>query len=125
MASPVIFVVDDDADVRTAVRRLLLALRHPVRLFGSAEQFLSDTDRGSSGCLILDVRLPGMTGPQLQQRLSDLSWELPIVFITAHEDPHSRDAALRNGAIAYLPKPFAGDELLTSVRRALAARNPA
>jgi FixJ family two-component response regulator len=125
MASPVIFVVDDDAAVRRAVRRLLLGLRHPVRLFGSAEQFLSDTDLGSQGCLILDVRLPGMTGPQLQQRLGDLKWELPVIFITAHEDPHSRDAALRNGAVAYLPKPFPGDALLTSVRRALAVRDSA
>ena len=117
--SQVIFVVDDDTSVRTAVRRLLLSLRYPVRLFASAEEFLAQTDSGARGCLVLDVRLPGMTGLQLQQQLFDQDWKLPIVFITAHDDDESRDLALRRGAIAYLRKPFERDGLLGGVRRAL------
>ena len=117
--SHVIFVVDDDASVRTAVRRLLMSLHYPVRLFASAEQFLSQTDSQARGCLVLDLRLPGMTGLQLQQQLCDQDWKLPVVFITAHQDDESRDLALRRGAVAYLRKPFERDQLLGSVRTAL------
>jgi len=119
MTSRVIFVVDDDASVRTAVRRLLLSLRYPVRLFGSAEEFLSNTDSEARGCLILDLRLPGMNGLELQQQLCDRGWKLPVLFITAHDDEASRDLALRRGAVAYLRKPFDRDRLLGGVRDAL------
>ena len=119
MMSEMIFVVDDDASVRKAVRRLLLSLHYPVRLFASAEEFLSQTDSGARGCLVLDLRLPGMTGLQLQQRLCDEDWKLPVVFITAHDDEESRDLALRRGAVAYLRKPFERDRLLGGVRDAL------
>jgi len=120
----VIFVVDDDESVRTAVRRLLLALHLPVRLFASAEQFLSDTERGGGGvrgCLILDLKLPGMSGLQLQEQLVQEEWKLPIVFISAHDDEESRDAALRMGAISYLRKPFDRQQFLESVNKAVAA----
>ena len=119
MAGPVIFVVDDDASVRRAVRRLLLSLRHTVRVFASAEQFLSDAVGDAQGCLILDVRLPGISGLQLQQRLAEQKSTLPVIFITAHDDAESREAALRGGAIDYLAKPFECEKLLASVRRAL------
>ena len=119
MTSQVIFVVDDDTSVRTAVRRLLMSMRYPVRLFASAEEFLSQIDSGARGCLVLDVRLPGMNGLQLQQRLCEQDWKLPVVFITAHDDDDSRDLALRRGAVAYLRKPFDRDGLLGGVRRAL------
>ena len=119
MASPIVFVVDDEISVRRAVRRLVLSLRHPVRLFSSAEQFLSQTESGTRGCLILDMRLPGITGLQLQQRLADQNWKLPVIFITAHDDAEARATALRGGAIDYLPKPFSCDQLLASVRRAM------
>ena len=119
MALPVVFVVDDDVSIRTAVRRLLLSLRHPVRLFASAEQFLSHTEPGAPGCLVLDMRLPGITGLELQRRLAEQKWDLPVIFITAHDDAETREAALRCGAIDYLPKPFECDRLLAGVRRAL------
>jgi FixJ family two-component response regulator len=119
MDSHVIFVVDDDASVRTAVRRLLASVRLPVRLFASAEQFLSDTKSGARGCLILDVRLPGMDGLQLQQQLAEREWALPVIFMTAHEDEELRDAAMRRGAVAYLRKPFDREHLLASVHGAL------
>ena len=120
MASPVVFIVDDDASVRTAVRRLVSSLRHSTRVFSSAEQFLSHNDPGARGCLILDMRLPGMSGLELQQRLAEENWNLPVVFITAHDDASEREAALRGGAIDYLTKPFDCDRLLAVVRRALA-----
>ena len=119
MDAPVVYVIDDDFSVRTALRRLLLSLGHPVQLFASAEQFLANTDSGARGCLILDLMLPGMSGLELQARLADDGWKLPVIFITAHDDPASRDAALRENAIAYLSKPFGRDEVLTPVRRAM------
>ena len=119
MDPPQIFVVDDDASVRTAVRRLLLSLHYPVRLFGSAEQFLADIRRGTRGCLILDLRLPGMSGLQLQRQLVSEDWKMPIVFISAHDDDESRNAALRMGAISYLRKPFERQQFLESVQTAI------
>jgi FixJ family two-component response regulator len=120
MAGPVIFVVDDDASVRKAVRRLLLPLQHPVRLFATAEHFLANADRNAQGCLILDMKLPGISGLQLQQRLAKEGWQLPVVFITAHGNEQSLDAALRGGAIDYLTKPFSCDKLLRAVAQGLA-----
>lgn len=120
MALPVIFVIDDDPSVRVAVRRLLLSLSHPVQLFGSAEEFLAQADASACGCVILDVSLPGMNGLQLQQRLSDDAWNLPVIFITAlDDDEETRRTALHRGAVAYLQKPFQRERLLQSVHDAL------
>ena len=80
---------------------------------------LAETEPGTRGCLILDMRLPGMTGLQLQQRLSDQHWDLPIIFIAAHDETDVRETALRRGAIDYLPKPFNCDHLLARVREVL------
>ena len=124
MDRPTVFVVDDDSSIRTAIHRLLDSLRHPVRVFASAEQFIAGTDGQSRGCLILDVRLPGMNGLQLQQWLAEQGRTLPIIFITAQDDNATRDAALRQGAADYLPKPFDCDHLLASVRRALVPQVP-
>jgi FixJ family two-component response regulator len=121
MASPAIFLVDNDAAVRVAMRRLLVPLRAQVRAFASAEQFLREVPRGAEGCLILDVSLSGMTGLQLQERLNESEWRLPVIFTTGHDDEQSRDAAMRKGAIAYLCKPFDCDVLLAAVRHALAS----
>jgi FixJ family two-component response regulator len=119
MARPTVFVVDDDPSVRTALRRLLASLRHPVRLFASAEQFTAGTDSHARGCLVMDIRLPGMSGLELQQRMAEQGWMLPIIFVTSQEDSATREAALRRGATDYLSKPFSCDRLLESVRRAL------
>ena len=121
MASPVIYLIENDAAVRSAVRRLLTPLQRRVRAFASAEQFLREVPRGSEGCLILDISLPGMTGLQLQERLNESEWRLPVIFTTGHDDEPSRDAAMRKGAIAYLCKPFDCDVLLAAVRHALAS----
>jgi FixJ family two-component response regulator len=121
MSSHAIYLIDNDAAVRVAVRRLLSPLRAQVRAFATAEQFLREVPRGAEGCLILDVSLPGMTGLQLQERLNESEWRLPIIFTTAHDDEPSRDAAMRKGAVAYLCKPFDCDVLLAAVRHALAS----
>jgi FixJ family two-component response regulator len=118
--APVIFVIDDDAAVRRAIRRLLLSLHLPVRVFASAEDFLSHTEFGTHGCLILDVRLPGMDGLELQKHLLDQGWKLPSIIVTAHPDDEMRDLALRRGAVAYFRKPFERQQLLTSVNAAIA-----
>jgi two-component system, LuxR family, response regulator FixJ len=121
MASQVIFVVDDDPSVRVALRRLLLSLRLPTRLFGSAEEFLAQTQSAETGCILLDVALPGMDGLQLQDQLARDGRNLPVIFITALEDDdgQTRDAAMRNGAVDFLRKPFERERLLRSVRTAL------
>jgi FixJ family two-component response regulator len=121
MFSHGIFLIDNDAAVRVAMRRLLLPLRTPVQAFASAEQFLREVSREAEGCLVLDVSLPGMTGLQLQERLNESEWRLPVIFTTARDDEPSRDAAMRKGAVAYLRKPFDCDALLTAVRHALAS----
>jgi FixJ family two-component response regulator len=124
MEPPVIFVIDDDASVRTAIRRLLLALHLPIRLFESAEQFLADVDGDAQGCLILDLRLPGMTGLQLQERLVKDQWNLPTIVLTAHLDNTMRDAALQMGAASYLQKPFDPEQLLHCVHAAMVQKQP-
>ena len=116
----VIFVVDDDASVRKAIHRLLKSLLLPVRLFASAEEFLASTRKGARGCLLLDLRLPGMSGLQLLEHLARDQWKLPIVVITAHDDDPTRDAALRLGAMTVIHKPFDRKEFLTSVHAAVA-----
>lgn len=121
MEPPVVYVVDDDPSVRAGLQRLLRSGGHPVRLFASAEHFLANIDSSARGCLILDVLLPGMSGPQLQERLAEQGWELPVIFITSHFDEASHDAALRKGALAYLCKPFGCEQILGSVRGAIEA----
>jgi two-component system, LuxR family, response regulator FixJ len=121
MAFTIIYLIENDGAVRTAVQRLLMSLNRPVRTFASAEQFLQEVDRGAAGCLILDIALPGMTGLQLHERLNEAEWKLPVIFTTGHDDEQSRDLALRTGAAAYLSKPFDGEVLLSAVRSALAS----
>jgi two-component system response regulator FixJ len=120
MEPPVIFVVDDDASVRDAIRRLLLSLDMSIRSYASAEQFLDETPPGTRGCLILDMRLPGMSGTQLQRHLNKQHWNLPTVIVTAHDDNKAKDAAMRLGAVSYLLKPFDRTELLAQVHEAIA-----
>jgi FixJ family two-component response regulator len=115
-----IFIVDDDASVRTALRRLLRPMNLPIRMFASAEHFLAEVKPAAGGCLVLDLRLPGMSGVQLQEEMLRREWKLPTVIVTAHDDPAARDAALRLGAISVLQKPFDHQQLLASVHAAAA-----
>jgi FixJ family two-component response regulator len=115
------YVVDDDASVRRAIRRLLHSFHRPVRLFASAEEFLAGTTEGAQGCLILDLRLPGMTGIQLQRVLQEKGWKLPVIIVSAQDDDESREETQKLGAIAYLRKPFDRQQFLCSIQKALAA----
>lgn len=116
--SRIIGVVEDDESVGLAIRSLLRSLGFRVEVFGSAEALLGFS--GDLACLIVDVRLPGMSGLDLQQRLVAARVGLPIVFISAHDDPVSREQALAAGALAFLRKPFSEDALMNAVRSGLA-----
>jgi FixJ family two-component response regulator len=116
----VIAVIDDDESIRKAHRRLLRAAGYPVQTFASAEEWLDSDQRRDSLCLILDVRLPGLSGPALQQYLNESGCHIPIVFVSANADEEVRKEALREGAIDYLLKPLDPALLLEGVCRALA-----
>jgi FixJ family two-component response regulator len=116
---PMISVVDDDDSVRESLQGLIRSLGLAVRAFASAEEFLSAEQFDDTDCLILDVRLPGMTGLELQRRLISGNRQIPIVFITAHDDEAARSQAVRDGAVDYLFKPFPEDALLKAINTAL------
>ena len=115
-----ISVVDDDESVREAVEGLLRSFGMAVKTFSSAEEFLKSEHVRDSSCLILDLRMPGMSGLELQRRLIADRQGMPVIFITAHgSDSVARAEALRNGAHAFLDKPLSEDALLKAVRSAL------
>jgi FixJ family two-component response regulator len=114
----VIAVVDDDESVRMAVASLLRSIGFVVLRFASAEEFLRGRDVQSIACLILDLRMPGMDGLQLQRHLRAEGWLVPTIFLTAHGDDRGRAQAIADGAMAFLPKPFDADVLLSAVKSA-------
>jgi FixJ family two-component response regulator len=115
----IIGVVDDDESVRMAIRSLLRSLGFQVETFGSAECLLRSARLDDVACLIVDVRLPGMSGLDLQRRLVAANRGLPMAFITAHDDPIAQRQALAAGALAFLRKPFSEESLIDAVRSAL------
>ena len=119
---PLISVVDDDSSVRDSVRGLLRSVSFAVVVFASAEEFLSSDRARETDCLILDVRMPGMSGFELQSRLAASHLEMPVIFITAHGDEELRSRALRGGAVDFLLKPFSEEALLTAVEAALSPK---
>ena len=106
MDDPVVYVIDDDESVCRSLRRLIKSMGHNVRTFNSAKDFLNQRCQNVPGCLILDVRMPGMDGLELQKRLIDSGSKMPIIFMSAHEDISTREQGLNAGAIAFLQKPF-------------------
>jgi FixJ family two-component response regulator len=117
----VVFVVDDDASLRGSLKNLLTSVGLQVRVFGSAAEFLrSDIAEGPS-CLVLDVRLPGVSGLDFQVQLADANVRLPIIFITGHGDIPMTVKTMRAGAVEFLTKPFRDQDLLDAVHRALDA----
>jgi FixJ family two-component response regulator len=114
-------VVDDDESVRESLPDLLKELGFKVRAFSSAEEFLASDCVGQSKCLILDVAMPGMSGPDLQRELTRRGQEIPIIFITAHKDETVRPRLLGQGAVECLFKPFSDMVLLEAVNAALRA----
>jgi FixJ family two-component response regulator len=118
---PVITIVDDDNSVREALRALIRSLGYVTASFGCAEDLLKS--RRSISCVIADVQMSGMTGPELYDRLSASGTPIPTIFITACPDERARKRALRVGAIGYLTKPFSEDDLLSCIHSILGPSN--
>jgi FixJ family two-component response regulator len=114
-----VFVVDDDASVRDSIRTLLRSVGLHSEIFSSAEEFLKAQRPETPSCLVLDVRLPGVSGLDFQERMNRLGIDIPIIFITAHGDVPSSLRALKGGAVEFLSKPFQTEALLTAVNQAL------
>ena len=117
--SPLISVVDDDDSVRESLGGLIRSVGFAVKVFASAEEFLNSDHLRNTDCLILDVRMPGMNGLELQRQLAATDRKIPVIFITAHGDEEVRSRALNGGAVDYLLKPFSEEALLNAIDAAL------
>jgi FixJ family two-component response regulator len=115
----IIAIVDDDEPLREALGSVLKAAGISIDTFASAEEFLDFPDRKKMACLILDVRLPGMSGIELQRRLSENGDAIPIIFVTAHGDASLREVVMKAGAAGFLNKPVRSDTLLREIHAAL------
>ena len=117
----IVAIIEDDESYRVAVQRLLKSAGFLVHSFDSAEAFLTSGHPHETGCLITDIRMPGMTGLELQAKLNSDHCPIPTIFITAHGDENLRMQVMRAGAVKFLTKPFDAETLLDSVRTALAS----
>ncbi len=117
--SKLIAIIDDDESMQDSLQDLIEAAGHEARCFGSAEEFLESGLRRQAACLIVDIRMPKMSGLDLQARLKEEGCNIPIIFITAHGDARMRILAMREGAVEFLAKPFDHHLLLKRVRVAL------
>jgi len=115
----IVFVVDDDLSVRSAINRLIGSMGLQVELFESAQEFLASKLPNVPSCLILDIRLPGISGLNLQRRLAEADIQIPIIFITAHGDIPMTVRAMKAGAVEFLTKPFRDQDLLDAIDLAL------
>ena len=120
--SPLISVVDDDDSVRESLGGLIRSVGFAVKVFASAEEFLNSDHLRNTHCLILDVRMPGMNGLELQRQLAANDRKIPVIFITAHGDEEVRSRALNGGAVDYLLKSFSEEALLNAIDAALKSR---
>src|SRR5437763_3876182 len=120
VSAPLVFVVDDDASIRDSLRRLITSVGFKVEVFPSARAFLGARRVDAPGCLVLDVRLPGLSGFDLQRELATTDGELPIIFLTGHGDIPMSVRAMKAGAVEFLTKPFREQELLDAIRSAIA-----
>jgi FixJ family two-component response regulator len=116
---PLMAIVDDDDALRTSLDDLLQSVGLRVHGFASAEAFLQAPPAPEAACLLLDVRLPGMNGLELQRQMIAANWQIPIIFITSHVDDEARAQALAAGAVAFLSKPCREEDLLTAIEVAL------
>ena len=114
-----IFVVDDDESIRGALERLMRSVGLKVETFGSAREFISTGGIRQTGILVLDVRMPEMSGLELQTQLAASGAKIPVIFISAHEDSRAVERALGAGAVEFLYKPFDDQDLLAAIYRAL------
>jgi FixJ family two-component response regulator len=118
-AAPLISIVDDDDSLRNSLNNLLRSVGYRTEGYASAEDFLNSNHLHDTDCLILDVRMPGMSGLNLQRHLIDSNSRVPIVFITSHSDDDARTRALEAGAVAFLSKPCREEKLLEAIDSAL------
>ena len=114
-----IAIVDDDESARSAIHGVLKSVGLKARSFASAEEFLASGQQSETACLITDIRMPGMSGLELQATLAEQDCRIPIIFITSYGDTRTRTQAMRGGAVGFLGKPFDDKVLLESVRSAL------
>jgi FixJ family two-component response regulator len=119
-ASPTVFVIDDDSSVREALESLFQSVGLDVRVFSAAQDFMQAKPSDGAGCLVLDVRMPGLSGLDLQRELARTSPGIPIVFITGHGDIPMAVSAMQAGAVGFLTKPFRDQELLDAVQSGIA-----
>jgi FixJ family two-component response regulator len=121
-APPLISIVDDDDSLRNSLNNLIRSVGFAVQGFSSAEAFLKSNHLDDTACLILDVRMPGMSGLDLQRQLMAADCQIPIVFITSHGDDDARSRALAAGAVEFLYKPFREEALLNAIHTALESK---
>jgi len=119
---PLVAVVDDDDSVRESLGGLFRSVGYVARGFASADAFLQSDDLAKTDCVILDVRMPGMSGLELQRQLVASHPDVPVIFMTAHDDARARSQALSGGAVDYLIKPFSEEALLEAVQAALGSK---
>ncbi len=118
-AEPTVFVIDDDPSVRKSVSRLLAAMGFRSEVFASAEDFLARGRHEGVGCIILDIRMPGLTGMDLQDELNKADYSMPVIFITGHGNVTTSVSAMKKGAVDFLQKPFDDEDLLQAVTKAV------
>ncbi len=118
-----VFVVDDEPDIRAALRLLIKSVGYQVECFESADVFFAQFESGRKGCLILDVRMPGMSGMDLQEKLAQMETLLPIIMISGHGEIPMAVKAVQNGAVDFLQKPFSDQQLLDRIAQALMLNN--
>jgi FixJ family two-component response regulator len=119
-ADAMVFVVEDDAPLRESLQDLLRSVGLRVAAFASAQEFLRSKRPDVPGCLVLDVRLPGLSGLELQKRMAEVDMDIPIIFITGHGDIPMTVQAMKAGAVEFLSKPFRDQALLDAIQQALA-----
>jgi FixJ family two-component response regulator len=117
-STPTVFVIDDDADVRSSIQGLLKTAGLRSESFGTAEEFLRNKVPDGPSCLVLDVSLPGVDGLELQRKLADAGFRIPIVFMTGHGDIPMTVKAIKSGAVEFLTKPFVDQDLLNAIQQA-------
>jgi two-component system, LuxR family, response regulator FixJ len=117
-SSAIVAVVDDDQPFREALASVLKAAGFGVIAYGSAEEYLNSFGQHATNCLVLDVRLPGMSGVELQRVMIEAGKSVPIIFVTGHGDEVLRDVLMRAGAKSFLPKPVRSDRLIAEIRAA-------
>ena len=120
MSEPTVFIIDDDPSARRGLTRLVRAAGLNTESFASAADFLASELRSGPGCIVLDVRMPEMTGPELQEELTKADYSMPIVFLSAHADVPIAAGAMKKGAVDFLTKPVDGTDLLAAIEESLA-----